>query len=194
MCLFNLRLCRSEPQGQGWGNSGLLQFGCIYICINRYIQIYVRRNVPEQNKNTSRWIYIYVHHIYTNIRVNPKDMFGFRYIQISMYIYKYTCDETYLSSTKIRPDTYTSMCTINIQIYGLTRKICLVLALAFQRHSSQRKRDWCYQLRYIQKKEEKEARRLTRVAAPSPRASLGRRTVCGRTEQLSAAGFEALQN
>ena len=24
---------------------------------------------------------------------------------------------------------------------------------------------------------------LTRVAAPSPRASLGRRTVCGRTEQ-----------
>jgi len=35
---------------------------------------------------------------------------------------------------------------------------------------------------------------LTRVAAPSPRASLGRRTVCGRTEQLSAAGFEALRN
>jgi len=34
----------------------------------------------------------------------------------------------------------------------------------------------------------------TRVAAPSPRASLGRRTVCGRTEQLSAAGFEALRN
>jgi len=36
--------------------------------------------------------------------------------------------------------------------------------------------------------------KLTRVAAPSPRASLGRRTVCGRTEQLSAAGFEALRN
>jgi len=35
-------------------------------------------------------------------------------------------------------------------------------------------------------------KKLTRVAAPSPRASLGRRTVCGRTEQLSAAGFEAL--
>jgi len=35
---------------------------------------------------------------------------------------------------------------------------------------------------------------LTRVAARSPRASLGRRTVCGRTEQLSAAGFEALRN
>jgi len=35
---------------------------------------------------------------------------------------------------------------------------------------------------------------LTRVAAPSPRASLGRRTVCGRTEQLSAGGFEALRN
>jgi len=35
---------------------------------------------------------------------------------------------------------------------------------------------------------------VTRVAAPSPRASLGRRTVCGRTEQLSAAGFEALRN
>jgi len=35
---------------------------------------------------------------------------------------------------------------------------------------------------------------LTRVAALSPRASLGRRTVCGRTEQLSAAGFEALRN
>ena len=34
----------------------------------------------------------------------------------------------------------------------------------------------------------------TRVAAPSPRASLGRRTVCGRMEQLSAAGFEALRN
>jgi len=30
--------------------------------------------------------------------------------------------------------------------------------------------------------------------APSPRASLGRRTVCGRTEQLSAAGFETLRN
>ena len=27
-------------------------------------------------------------------------------------------------------------------------------------------------------------KKLTRVAAPSPRASLGRRTVCGRTEQL----------
>ena len=27
------------------------------------------------------------------------------------------------------------------------------------------------------------AKKLTRVAAPSPRASLGRRTVCGRTEQ-----------
>ena len=26
-------------------------------------------------------------------------------------------------------------------------------------------------------------KKLTRVAAPSPRASLGRRTVCGRTEQ-----------
>jgi len=37
-------------------------------------------------------------------------------------------------------------------------------------------------------------KKLTRVAAPSPRASLGRRTVCGRTEQLSAAGFEALRN
>jgi len=35
---------------------------------------------------------------------------------------------------------------------------------------------------------------MTCVAAPSPRASLGRRTVCGRTEQLSAAGFEALRN
>jgi len=35
---------------------------------------------------------------------------------------------------------------------------------------------------------------VTRVAAPSPRASLGRRTVCGRTEPLSAAGFEALRN
>ena len=32
------------------------------------------------------------------------------------------------------------------------------------------------------------------MAAPSPRASLGQRTVCGRTEQLSAAGFEALRN
>jgi len=32
-------------------------------------------------------------------------------------------------------------------------------------------------------------KKLTRVAAPSPRASLGRRTVCGRTEQLLAAGF-----
>ena len=29
-------------------------------------------------------------------------------------------------------------------------------------------------------------KKLTRVAAPSPRASLGRRTVCGRTEQLLA--------
>jgi len=38
------------------------------------------------------------------------------------------------------------------------------------------------------------SKKLTRVAAPSPRASLGRRTVCGRTEQLSAAGFEALRN
>jgi len=38
-------------------------------------------------------------------------------------------------------------------------------------------------------------KKLTRVAAPSPRASLGRRTVCGRImEQLSAAGFEALRN
>ena len=37
-------------------------------------------------------------------------------------------------------------------------------------------------------------KKLTRVATTSPRASLGRRTVCGRTEQLSAAGFEALQN
>jgi len=37
-------------------------------------------------------------------------------------------------------------------------------------------------------------KKLTRVAAPSPRASLGRRTVCGRTEQLSAAGFEASRN
>jgi len=37
-------------------------------------------------------------------------------------------------------------------------------------------------------------KKLTRVAAPSPRASLGRRTVCGRTEQLAAAGFEALRN
>jgi len=36
-------------------------------------------------------------------------------------------------------------------------------------------------------------KKLTCVAAPSPRASLGRRTVCGRTEQLSAAGFEALR-
>ena len=35
---------------------------------------------------------------------------------------------------------------------------------------------------------------LTRVSGPSPRASLGRRTVCGRTEQLSAAGSEALRN
>jgi len=31
------------------------------------------------------------------------------------------------------------------------------------------------------------------IAAPSPRASLGRRTVCGRTEQRPA-GFEALRN
>ena len=37
-------------------------------------------------------------------------------------------------------------------------------------------------------------KKLTRVGAPSPRASLGRRTVCGRTEQLSAAGFEELRN
>ena len=37
-------------------------------------------------------------------------------------------------------------------------------------------------------------KKLTRVAALSPRASLGRRTVCGRTGQLSAAGFEALRN
>jgi len=37
-------------------------------------------------------------------------------------------------------------------------------------------------------------KRLTRVAAPSPRASLGLRTVCGRTEQLSAASFEASRN
>jgi len=39
-----------------------------------------------------------------------------------------------------------------------------------------------------------DTKKLTRVAAPSPRASLGRRTVCGRTEQLSAAGCEALRN
>jgi len=33
-----------------------------------------------------------------------------------------------------------------------------------------------------------------RRGAPSPRDSLGRRTVCGRTEQRAAAGFEALPN
>jgi len=48
-------------------------------------------------------------------------------------------------------------------------------------------RGWGWVLTRVPKK-------LTRVAAPSPRASLGRRTVCGRTEQLSAAGFEALRN
>ena len=42
------------------------------------------------------------------------------------------------------------------------------LALAFQRHSSQHKRDWCYQLLYIQKTEEKEARRQTNTKTSTP--------------------------
>jgi len=49
-----------------------------------------------------------------------------------------------------------------------------------------RMRDHTRQIKYTSK--------CVCVAAPSPRASLGRRTVCGRMEQLSAAGFEALRN